>query len=1056
MTNALIEDVSVLSRFSARAAALLVAGALTIGSLGAAAPAFAADATSTASTPSTNLTGVVTEVGDAAAGSTTKLFRVVGQGYLRVDFAGLKLGKAAFQQTGLDIAIPKGVKVGTSTASIFAALSAYNATGGALTALAVTPARLEPGADRMVSQTDAKDATHKIFAVLVSPKEVSSKKASSDQKVANVAATVAAASEYWSDQSSGLIDFTLAGTVPFYKSKYSCRTDRGSDALWNEAAKKAAAKIGYKDAYNSHLVLFFPGAADTKCGGTIGLGTIGGGVNSGGVIWSIGTDSAIGKATLTHELGHNLSLGHANWADCGTIDATLDVDSECAVRPYGDVMSVMGYGLEGKTGGSLSSASAIRSGIWNDDSYYTAPQGSTASYTLNRVSGNAGKRAVVVQDANGVDYFVEFRNWTGRDAQLSDFGCEPYSGGAWYDCAPSEPGVRVLRLQNYFDVKGFWGDDDYLVGRTEFGTKLVNYTQGQSFTTSGISVSVDSISGDTASVTVSRAPITAVQAGTVDIGFSLTHDNRYRAGDVWTAFVGSEWKSDDYSFQWYRNGTAIPGATDSNYTLQGEDVGRYIRVTVTGTAAGLTSVSKSDPISDLGYGPILKGYLPEDEQGTVSVDNAGGPLVASTADWKSGTTFAYQWYRGTTAISGAKSASYSLTSADRAKTVSVRVTATTPNYYAVTVRSAAVDYSLTASSRPTIAGTAVVGSEFTVTDGATYAPAAAVAGLELTHQWYRDTSKITGATGTSYTAMSADYGKRLSVRTTARSAGYVENVTSSLATAKLGKGTIAGTNSVAIVEKSGLVLSATPGDSAVTQTGAVAYSYQWYRGSAKIAKATKQNYTLVAADYGTNVSVRITVAKTAYTSRVLSSAPANYSVTPTVARPAIGGEVHVGGEVHAVAREYSNGGAETAWQWYRNGKAITGATTASYTITTADKGKVLTVKVTATSEGYLPSVSTSAATQKIGENLIAGADASTAIDWEFATGILTVSSGITDDGATVAYQWYRNNKAISKATKVTYKLLSSDFGTSISVRITATKTNATTVVRYSAPLVISD
>jgi len=123
------------SRFTSRAAAILVAGALALGSLAATSPAFAAE-DSASTTASTNLTGFVTEVGDDRSESTTKLFRVVGHGYLRVDFAGIALGKAAFSQTGLDIAVPSGVTVGTSTASIFAALSAYNESGKVLTALA--------------------------------------------------------------------------------------------------------------------------------------------------------------------------------------------------------------------------------------------------------------------------------------------------------------------------------------------------------------------------------------------------------------------------------------------------------------------------------------------------------------------------------------------------------------------------------------------------------------------------------------------------------------------------------------------------------------------------------------------------------------------------------------------------------------------------------------------------------------------------------------------------------------------------------------------------------
>ena len=101
-------------------------------------------------------------------------------------------------------------------------------------------------------------------------------------------------------------------------------------------------------------------------------------------------------------------------------------------------------------------------------------------------------------------------------------------------------------------------------------------------------------------------------------------------------------------------------------------------------------------------------------------------------------------------------------------------------------------------------------------------------------------------------------------------------------------------------------------------------------------------------------------------------------------------------------------------------------------------------------------MSTSAATQKINTLLIAGASAPAVIGVDAETGILTAASGIDDEAAKVAYQWYRNGKAISKATKISFTPLASDNGKSITVRVTATKTGATTVVKNSAPVVIGD
>ena len=49
------------------------------------------------------------------------------------------------------------------------------------------------------------------------------------------------------------------------------------------------------------------------------------------------------------------------------------------------------------------------------------------------------------------------------------------------------------------------------------------------------------------------------------------------------------------------------------------------------------------------------------------------------------------------------------------------------------------------------------------------------------------------------------------------------------------------------------------------------------------------------------------------------------------------------------------------YRWYRNGVAISGATHTTYKLTTSDKGKQITVKVTGAKSGYLTAAKVSAA-----------------------------------------------------------------------------------------------
>ena len=51
----------------------------------------------------------------------------------------------------------------------------------------------------------------------------------------------------------------------------------------------------------------------------------------------------------------------------------------------------------------------------------------------------------------------------------------------------------------------------------------------------------------------------------------------------------------------------------------------------------------------------------------------------------------------------------------------------------------------------------------------------------------------------------------------------------------------------------------------------------------------------------------------------------------------------------------------------------------------------------------------------------------------------------------VSFQWLRDGTAISKATRVSYKLTSADLGKQLSLRVTGTKAGYTTRSANSAP-----
>lgn len=154
---------------------------------------------------------------------------------------------------------------------------------------------------------------------------------------------------------------------------------------------------------------------------------------------------------------------------------------------------------------------------------------------------------------------------------------------------------------------------------------------------------------------------------------------------------------------------------------------------------------------------------------------AGKPIVGETLVAKVGkwspkpTSYSYQWYRGSTAIKGAKSSKYTLTSADAGKTIKVKVVGKRAGLDPTGVFSAPTK-KVTAeivSAKPVVKGKLAKWKTLTVVPGK-WKPS----GVKLTYQWKRDGQPIKGATGKTYKISSADIGHKISVTVTGSKKGY--------------------------------------------------------------------------------------------------------------------------------------------------------------------------------------------------------------------------------------------------------------------------------------------
>ncbi|MEB4616490.1 hypothetical protein [Leucobacter sp. M11] len=141
-----------------------------------------------------------------------------------------------------------------------------------------------------------------------------------------------------------------------------------------------------------------------------------------------------------------------------------------------------------------------------------------------------------------------------------------------------------------------------------------------------------------------------------------------------------------HSYQWQRNGAAIPGATGPTRTLLPEDRAAQITVTVTGAKPGHQSVSKTSS----GTRAVQLGTQTQAPTPTITgTTKAGSTLTAKPGAWGTGVTLSYRWWAGSTPIAGAKSATLTLTSAHTGKTIAVEVTGQKAGYASAVRTSAA-------------------------------------------------------------------------------------------------------------------------------------------------------------------------------------------------------------------------------------------------------------------------------------------------------------------------------------------------------------------------------
>ena len=463
----------------------------------------------------------------------------------------------------------------------------------------------------------------------------------------------------------------------------------------------------------------------------------------------------------------------------------------------------------------------------------------------------------------------------------------------------------------------------------------------------------------------------------------------------------------------------------------------------------------------------------------------GETLTADTTDVEDGNgldrvQFRFQWVShdgsADTDIANATDSTYTLVADDAGKTIKVRVSFTDRGGYAESLTggetaTVAARPNSPATGAPAISGTAEVGKTLTA-DTSDIADADGLSGATFTYQWIANDGSadtdIQDATDSTYTLVADDEGKTVKVRVSFTDDAGSEETLTSAATATVAarpNNPATGVPSITGTAQVGETLTAdTSGiedDDGLTN---VFYSYQWIRNDGSsdtdITDATASTYTLVSADEGKTIKVRVSFTDDAANAESLTSAAtatvAAAPNSPATGAPVISGTAEVGKTLTADTSDIADAdglsGATFTYQWIANdGSAdtdIQDATDSTYTLVADDEGKTVKVRVSFTDDAENVETLTSTATNPVAARPnTAATGAPTISGTAHVEETLTAgTSGIGDaDGLTNVsynYQWIANDGTsdtdITGATDSSYILVAADEGKTIKVRVSFT------------------
>ena len=405
--------------------------------------------------------------------------------------------------------------------------------------------------------------------------------------------------------------------------------------------------------------------------------------------------------------------------------------------------------------------------------------------------------------------------------------------------------------------------------------------------------------------------------GTARVGETLRADTSGIADDdgLSNAVFGYRWVANDGTTD-----TDISGATASTYTVAASDEGKTIRVRVSFT----DDAGHDETLSSASTAAVAAEPEPEPQEPPAMPQGLTGSAVhdAVTLAWDDpgdDSITGYQILRRNRAIHAIGDFQIHVedTSSAAASHVDRDVEPDGSYVYRIKARNGAglserSDYyrvdtpvasNRPATGAPVIGGTARVGETLRA-DISSIADEDGLENATFGYRWIADGSEILGATAATYRLVDADEGKTIEVRVSfTDDAGHEETLTSA-ATAEVEpepNRSATGAPSVSGTAQVGETLRAdTSGIADEDGLENAVFGYQWVADGSEISGATAATYTLVDADEGKTIRVRVRFTDddgnaesltSAATAAVVARSNTQESTAPSLTRAVVDGAI---------------------------------------------------------------------------------------------------------------------------------------------------------------------